>query len=468
MLDIKKTAKNTAIAFLAQGTSMLLSAVLTIFVPKLLGVEEFGYWQLFIFYISYVGFFHFGLNDGVYLIKGGESREEIDKRSVNSQFILSLLMESLIAIAIVAICFIVSGPNNNRRFVLIATAIYLVVQNAASYFMFVLQAMNETRYSSYSTIVARLSFFFPLALFFFFSVDSFRPFVIAYTISAFLQFLYCAWYCKDILFSGFNGWNATIPEAFMSMRVGSKLMLANIASQLILGILRFAVDARWGVETFGKLSLSLSLVGFFLAFMTQAAMVLFPALRQSDESEVRGFFRTMRVVMGIIFPSIYLLYFPAIGILKVWLPAYAESLHYFVWLIPICVFESKMDITCTTLFKVRRKEGLLLKINVIVIAVCAAMVGVSIYVFDSVDMAIASTTIAIIGRSVCAEWIVAQDLEVPLDSISMQEILLTLAFILLTLTLPAIYAVLIYAALYAIFLCVNKKQVNTIIGLLRR
>ena len=66
-------------AVFAQGLSTAVSVILTLLLPKVLGVAEFGYWQLFIFYLGYVGFFHFGINDGVYLIHGGETRDALDK-----------------------------------------------------------------------------------------------------------------------------------------------------------------------------------------------------------------------------------------------------------------------------------------------------------------------------------------------------------------------------------------------------
>ena len=71
-MDLRKKFKNNIFfAFGAQTVSMLMSIMMSLFVPKLLNVTNFGYWQLFIFYYGYVGFFHFGLNDGVYLKYGG-------------------------------------------------------------------------------------------------------------------------------------------------------------------------------------------------------------------------------------------------------------------------------------------------------------------------------------------------------------------------------------------------------------
>ena len=71
-LNFKLLLKNTIVAFSAQGISLFVSAIMSLVVPKILGLASYGYWQLFVFYASYSGFFHFGLNDGIYLIEGGE------------------------------------------------------------------------------------------------------------------------------------------------------------------------------------------------------------------------------------------------------------------------------------------------------------------------------------------------------------------------------------------------------------
>ena len=245
-------------------------------------------------------------------------------------------------------------------------------------------------------------------------------------------------------------------------------MLANIASQLILGVLRFVIDAAWGIELFGKLSLALSLVSFFLAFVSQAAMVLFPALRQSDDGEVRSFYRSARDALGIVFPAMYLLYFPMVWLLGMWLPAYADSFRYFAWLIPICVFDSKMNITCTTLFKVRREESRLLIINVVTTVVCAAMVLFAVYQLRSVEVAIASTTIAIIGRSLFSERIVSEELNVATDDVSLWEIALTVAFVAMALLLSKPMAAICYGLMYVIFLWIHRRQAMNLTRVIRR
>ena len=61
-----KFFSNLVVAFFAQLISLILSCITSLILPKVFSTMSFSYWQLFIFYTTYVGFFHFGLNDGIY------------------------------------------------------------------------------------------------------------------------------------------------------------------------------------------------------------------------------------------------------------------------------------------------------------------------------------------------------------------------------------------------------------------
>jgi O-antigen/teichoic acid export membrane protein len=467
IMNARFVIKNMSIAFLAQGVSLVMGVIQSLLIPKLLGVTQYGYWQLFIFYSGYVGFFHLGLNDGVYLINGGKARDEIDKSLIYSQFIVSVVFETLVAIAVS--CFAAaSGFGAARVFVLICTAIFMVVQNAASYVMYVLQAMNETKLSSYSTMVERGVFLVPLVLLLALRVKTFEPYVIAFIFSSTVQLIYCCYQVREFPKSGFEGWPIALRESIASVRVGSKLMIANIASGLIVGVCRFAIDAKWGIKTFGELSFALSLLSLYTAFVSQASMVLFPSLKQSKYSEIKKFYVHARDTLSLMFPAVYALYFPMMWLLLLWLPQYAKSMSFFVFVLPICVFDSKMDITCTTMFKVMREESRLLYINLVTVAFSACGVLFGTYVLQSVYVAISAAVIAIIGRSIYSEHFISKRFEVGESSIAISEVVLTIVFICMTEVLPGVIAFLGYCAAYACYLFAYKKRVREIAGMLRK
>lgn len=456
--------QNMSVAFLAQGVSMCLSILQTLLVPKVLGVEQYGYWQLYIFYISYVGFFHLGLSSGVYLTTGGQTREQMDKSSIKSQMLFGAMYQTAMAVVIVIYSqFLSVGPE--RTFVIVMTAIYLVLQNLATFMMNELQCMNETKKSSYSSIVERLAFLGPLLVFVVLRVRIFEPYVFAFTASTIVQLVYCIWHLREFWSAPFLGVPKAAQLSWGSIKIGFPMMMANIASMLILGIGRFFIDKAWGIETFGKLSLALSLVSFFLAFVSQASMVLFPSLRQADKGEVRSFYKAARDAMGLLFPAVYALYFPLAWILSMWLPEYASSFVYLILLLPICVFDSKMNITGVTFFNVLRKERVMLAVNAVAAGTCFVMTLVSVYLLRSVFAVMASMTLVVAARSIYSESYMNRALNVGASKIWICELGLTVEFIVAAFILPAPIAFCIYVGSYLIFLGIFR---NVFIGTLNK
>ena len=88
--------KNISYSFIANITSMLISVLMIIFMPKILEVQDYSIWQLYVFYSSYLGFFHFGWLDGIYLRYGGYEFEKLDKLKFSNQLYSLFLFEAII------------------------------------------------------------------------------------------------------------------------------------------------------------------------------------------------------------------------------------------------------------------------------------------------------------------------------------------------------------------------------------
>ena len=147
--------KNIIAAFLAQGISLLSSVFMSFIIPRFLGVTEYSYWQLFIFYIGYVGFFHFGFNDGLYLRLGGKKYDELDYSTIGTQFKLFFVLEMIICMIIISIASI-TVINPERKLVWIATGIYLLLNNLTLCLGYLFQAVNRTKVFSMSSILDRI------------------------------------------------------------------------------------------------------------------------------------------------------------------------------------------------------------------------------------------------------------------------------------------------------------------------
>lgn len=456
-MDFKKLLGNFSAALAAQGLNMAVGVLTTLLVPKVLGVTEFGYWQLFVFYAGYVGFFHLGLADGVYLREGGHGRDVIDKRDVNSQFWFSLAYQLVFAGAIVALAATgFFGPD--RSFVLLFTALYLVVNNAVTFLGYVFQCMNETKAFSLSVAINSIAFLVPLVALLVVQDADFRTYVEFYVVAKMVSLLYLGIKARSFFAAGLERLSQTWRTSVESIRCGFKLMIANFSATLILGIARFLIDGSWGIEEFSYVSFALSIVTFFMLFVSQASMVLFPALRQVEPGQVGLFFLFARDALDLALPVVYLLYAPAVWLLGLWLPQYAPSFPLFALLLPLCVFNGKMNVVGNTFYKVLRMEGKLLALNVATLALSTAGALVGTFALHSVDFVIGSAVVAVVVRSLWSEQVLSRRFDDRLGALSLGSVLLSAVFLIATLALPMLASWVVVAVAYAVHLAVFRKK----------
>ena len=78
---------------------ILLSGVLVGFVlPKIMGVDEYGYYKLFMLYATYIVLLYFGLADGMLVKYGGQDDTQIDKFKIQSVSYTHLTLPTILLV----------------------------------------------------------------------------------------------------------------------------------------------------------------------------------------------------------------------------------------------------------------------------------------------------------------------------------------------------------------------------------
>ena len=195
-----------------------------------------------------------------------------------------------------------------------------------------------------------------------------------------------------------------------------------------MGVGRQIVDMKWGLVAFGKVSFSLTLMNFALTFIMQIGLVLFPALRRLSSDELKGYYGKLTLGLFYILPLMYIVYLPVQYILELWLPDYKESISYLATVLPICYFDSKMNLIGNTFFKVLNKQVLLLKINIITIVISSIFGLISAYIFNSMYFVIVGMVLAIIFRSVLADTLLSKDIKTNVSALEVADVILAIIF----------------------------------------
>jgi O-antigen/teichoic acid export membrane protein len=454
--------KNMSYTISSNFISLIISTLVVLIIPKLIGVEEYGYWQLYIFYSSYVGFLHFGWNDGIYLRYGGEEYKKLDKRLFYSQFVELVVSQVTIGILIwlTSAIFIL---DNNRSFILQMVAIAMILLNTRLMIFFILQATNRIKEFARLTMLDRIVYIILIIILLLFGIRDFKLMIFADLVGKLVSLFFATLSCKDIVFRRINTFYLTISELIMNISVGIKLMFANIASMLIIGIVRFGIEQTWDVATFGKVSLTLSISNMMMIFINAVGIIMFPILRRTNWEKLANIYSTMRDFLMVILLGFLIIYYPLKTVMSAWIPQYAESLLYMSLVFPMFIYEGKMALLINTYLKTLRREKVMLRINLISMLLSLLMTYVTSRIFVNLDAAILSIIILLAMRSAFAEKYLAKELSIKVSKDILLEVLLTIVFIVTGWFINSLMTMLIYGMTYIIYLLIKRKNiVNTI------
>lgn len=427
-MNIKAIAGNVGYAFGAQGISMMLSVVISLVVPKFIGIESYGYLQLFLFYSSYSVFFHLGLNDGLYLRFGGCKFEDFINDKTAGQFYLSAICLSIIGFAIAGIGFLTTD-DPDRLFVIVAFSIYLVLYDLNNMLGAIFQASNRIGNYAFSVTVEKIIAAACIAAVLFFGDRAVAPLIIAFVLGKMVSLAYCVWVARKLFAAKSASLRTACYEALANIKVGVKLTIANSAGLMVTGIARIVIDGFAGVELFGQVSLALSLTNFFLAFISQVGMVLFPSLRREEKSVLLKFYRKTRIGIAAFFPIILLCYAPVVAILQLWLPEYEMAFICLGIVMPVCYFDGKTNMLLNTYLKVYRREAVLLVVNIAAVLLSGISTLVAVYVLHSLYAVFVFILASVVLRSVALELLVSKMLSIRMTHQVVIEILLAALFV---------------------------------------
>lgn len=362
--------KSSSFALISQIVSISVGVISTFLLPKLLTISDFGYYQLFLLYASYVGLAHFGFCDGMYLSLGGKRFEEVDKKEWGAKYLI--VVGHLLLLCLLISLYSVLMLSNEYQNIGLYVGFYLFVENVFILLGFHLIATAHVIVYSRAIMISKLLFLvFVLLCIAFLPLRSFNAVSIAYITTHGVAALY--------IFSKFRGFfhlnyllnqnrYLLMKSVIVCVIVGFPLVLSNLAANFILGSGRLFIQDGWNIEVFAKVSFALTISFFVLTFISQISYVLFPFLRRSDAEQQRFLLNDFVNVFGLLVMACLVLYIPLSYVIKQWLPNYEMSISYLFMLFPITYFEVKNKLIFDTFFKSLLKQKALLIINVLALA----------------------------------------------------------------------------------------------------
>jgi O-antigen/teichoic acid export membrane protein len=360
--SVKSIFKSLYYSVSANFLNLVVQITISLVIPWFLELEQYGYWQLYLFYVGYVGFFHFGLADGIYLRYGGKYYDELDKALMHSQYWLLAMLEIVIFIGITWVSY-TKVYDSNKSIILIFTGLNCILLLPRTVLQYILQGTGRIKEYAINFIVGRVLYIVLILVFLFQGYRNFEYMLFADIFAKIVTLIGLMYVCKDIVFTKGVKLSLGLHEFWDNIATGGKLLFANIAGMLIIGIVRFGIERNWDVTTFGKVSFSLSISNFILTFIAAVSVVIFPIIKRSEADRLPTVYDTLGSLLSGGMLIFLVAYYPIQKILLLWLPHYYEAIQYFAILFPISMFEARTSLLINTYLKALREEKAMLFIN---------------------------------------------------------------------------------------------------------
>lgn len=459
--------KNFSYTFAANLFQLIISSMVVLVIPRYFGVKDYSFWQLYLLYFSYVGMLQIGWCDGVYLRHGGKHYHELNKNLISSQVGYVTFFYILISSFLLLISNVYFYKSVDID-ILIVTLISGFLTTPRGLLFYVLQGTNQIIGYVKMMMLEKIIFIIALIASFILGFRSFEYIILSDLIGKLVSLIGTLYICRDVVFIKYTTIKESILEAYNNINVGIKLMFANIASSLIIGIVRLSVERNWGLEVFGKVSLTLSISNLFMVFINSVGIVMFPILRRISTEKLELLYGSIRNVLMVPLLFLLIFYYPMKIILSLWLPQYAESLEYMALLFPMIIFESKTALLINTYLKTLRQEKKMLFINILTVAMSGFITFLTVYVYNDLTLVIGSIVFLLAFRSIVAEFVISRIIKVNVVGNIFFECILVSTFMFSSWIVKGVPGILLYLIVYCFYLFIKKDEIKHSLEVLRK
>jgi O-antigen/teichoic acid export membrane protein len=385
----------------SQSVVIVAGLVKTLVIPISVGLEDFAHWQIYLFYLAYVGIFTAGYNDGIYLKYGGKKLESLPLNEIRAANVIYLSTLSLISLTLMSITTIFI--KSDMQFVFLAISLNVFISGLVSNISLTLQSINKIKTFAFLNSADKIIFLLLLLCLFFQELRIFRFLIIAdlaskLVLAAVLIFHYRYLYVGKIAALG-----VALSEAVTSVRFGMHLMLANFSGMLVLGVGRMIIEHFGTLGSYAFYAFAASMASIVHMSLSTIGAVLYPDLRQKKEQDYLKYYTKANWLLLLFSALMLSCYFPAAAFVMIFAKTYIPVIEFLNAIFVVVVLQSKMQLLTNTFYMALRLERAMLVANVISLILVILLSSLS-YAFTHSVVAVAySTLLAVVVRVYLSE-----------------------------------------------------------------
>ena len=396
----KKVVKNIILVAVSNILTLLAGILVGFVLPKIMTKVDYGYYKTFTLYFGYIGLFHFGFIDGIYLVYAGKKYKDLNfekfrlytRLLIVFQFIISLV------ISLISLFFI----NKTIGIVFLCLGVNIIFNSLTCYYQFISQITGRFKELSFRNIIKAILTcvsILVLTLLFYFNILSNISYVLYIVIFTVIQVILTLWYIytyKDITFGKSLPFKDELYDIKKLFKVGIPLLIANIVSSLILTIDRQFVSLLFNIEIYAVYAFAYNMLSLITTVISAISTVLYPTIKTYSEDRLKNDYNRLMAIITIIVGFCIGSYYPLKFILEKFLPQYVDSLQIFRIILPSLLISSSISMIMFNYYKSLNKQLLYFIISLIILFMSALANAIAYLLFQT-TIAISIASVIIMG-----------------------------------------------------------------------
>lgn len=375
--------------------AVLMSGVLVGFLlPKIIGVTGYGYYKTYTLYATYVGMFHFGISDGIYLKYGGVNYNDLNRSKFRYYTRLFSCIELVLSIILASVSIVVL--NNESRFIFFFLSIYLVFHNLTNYFQVISQSTSRFKELSSRNILqsacisAMVLLLWVCHKYLTLSVN-YRNYIVLYSCVVILLALWYLYTYRDITFGKVEKTDRNWKDIIGFIASGFPLMLANLCTSLILTLDRQFVNILFDTDTYAVYAFAYNMLSLVTTATSAISTVIYPKLKQMDAANMKKQYTDFISVILCLVYGCLCIFFPLNVFVNWFLPKYSLSLPIFRVIFPGLAISSAIMIVMHNYYKALGMTNNYFFKSVVTLAVSGIANGIAYTLFHTtISISVAS------------------------------------------------------------------------------
>lgn len=354
---------------IANIINLVLGLVTGFVLPKYLSVEAYGYMKTYHLYITYIGIFHLGYADGMYLKYGGKNLTEVDRRDLFKSISTLYIFQTIVTFVLLVFSVLI------KDWVLIAFALTIFPFNMVGCYKSFYQAVGE--FQKYGLLV-NLSAIVPvvfIVIFMLLKKHSAIVFVAAYVIAYYIVFVISEVIAKKYCRTSERVWFSA-PEFITNIKNGILLMFGNFSSLIMSGMDRWCIKLMMkNMEEFSYYSFAVSMQGMIDVFVSPFTVTMYNFVCKGVSDKELKKLKEYCLVFGLVLIAGA---FPVKFIIEVFLQQYLNSCSVIFFLFATELLYLIIKGIYINLYKASGRQGTYFKQLIIVILI-ALVLNVTFY-----------------------------------------------------------------------------------------